>query len=105
MPGEIVSELLLLRTTDPLAERPVGTGRPASGSLNAVTPVTGAGLRLALPLDLKLPTTSILPAVTWALSRAEMADDELESTATTPLTCRRALSDRVSAPDALASRT
>src|SRR5262245_26660700 len=106
MPGEMVSELLPPRMTEPLAERPVGAGaaRPASGSLNAAAPVTGAGLRWALPLDWTLPTTRMLPADTWALPLAAMADDELESTATTPLTCRLAFPDTVRAPDAPLSR-
>ncbi len=86
MPGLMVCELLPLRLTDDLLPLTLGTGRLASGSPKEAAPVTGLGLRWALPLDWTLPTTSMLPAVTLTLPLTEIAEDELESTSTAPLT-------------------
>ncbi len=51
-----------------------------SGSATAAAPVTGAGLKLALPLFWTPPCTSMTEAFTEALPLAERALDELEST-------------------------
>ena len=56
----------------------LGNGSEATASTGA--PVTGAGLRLALPLFLTPPWTSMAAALTLALPLAERALDELEST-------------------------
>ena len=58
----------------------LGGASDASGSGTEVVPVTGAGLKLALPLFETPPCTSITDALIAALPLAERAVDELEST-------------------------
>ena len=52
MPGWIVVDELPLRLTEPWLVRPevLGCDSDASGSATVAAPVTGAGLKLALPL-------------------------------------------------------
>lgn len=58
-----------------------------------------------MPLDWTLPTTAMLPAVISPLPLTEIAEDELESTSTGPLTSIWAFPDRLKADAALAFRT
>ena len=67
---------------------------------NVAAPVTGAGLKLALPLFWTPPCTSITDALTAALPLAERAVDELESTKTPPVSLMLAFPERLSAPPA-----
>ena len=58
----------------------LGGASEASGLARMGSPVTGAGLKLALPLFWTLPWTSMTAALTWALPLADRAEEELEST-------------------------
>src|SRR5262245_16550562 len=74
-----------------------------SGVLTA--PVTGAGLKLAFPLLLGLPTTLMPDALTDALPLAEIAELELESMANSPGMLMLALPEMERAPPAVGSST
>src|SRR5579884_2727113 len=104
MPGLMVSAWLPLRLTAPWEVRPLGTARPASGSVKTAA-FAAYGLREALPEVCTPPTTWMAPADSVALAPALMAEVELESTSTRPLSWRLAFPDRVRAPAAPRSRT
>ena len=58
----------------------LGCDSEPSGSAIVAAPVTGAGLKLALPLFWTPPCTSITDALIEALPLADRALDELELT-------------------------
>src|SRR4051812_27654789 len=107
MPGLMVKDELPLRLTAPREARPdeLGAARLASGSATAAAPVTGFGLKEALPDLLSPPTIWMPAAVTVALPLARTAVDDFESTTTTPGTSMSPLPDTVSDPATVVLRT
>ncbi len=83
----------------------LGAASPANGSPITAAAVTGAGLKLALPLFETPPCTSITAAVIAALPLTEMALEELESTYTPPVNLMLAFPDIFRAPPAVGSST
>ncbi len=105
MPGLIVSAVAPPMFTEPCDVPPDGTASMASGSATTAAPVTGLGLRVALPVLLTPPTTWMLAAVTLALPLATSAVLEFESTTTAAGALMIALCESVNAPLAVALRT
>ena len=80
MPWLIVLDEFPPRLIEPKLVIPMVLGNGSDATESTWAPVTGVGLRLALPLFLTPPWISMDAALTWALPLAESAEDELEST-------------------------
>src|SRR5947199_5842292 len=105
MPGLMIRVEFPARFTAMAEPATFGTGKPASGSAAAATPVTSGLDTLAPPLFWTAPTTCIAGALSWTFPLADMALDEVELTMRFPGILRLAFPETVRAPLADVLRT